>query len=402
MDVRALAAIRQPPLPYGDDTELDAVEAELYKSDPAGDHVAEVLRDTLDQLYDGQHSGRWNYDQLHKTEKTHMGTLVEINLHRQFGFDDGDATDYRIAGIEVDCKYSMSYGGWELPPEVIDRICLVITANDMSNSWSAGLIRVKESYLRARSNRDSKRQLAAASRSHIRQLWPAHGRLAENLFLHLDAAIRDRIFRAQSTRGLQHGQAKTNELFRLVQQRIIRRAELATVAQQDDFMKRARGNGGARTGLRSEGILVLGHQDDDPLVAAALGLPAPAKGEFISVRVVPAPAHSDGPVAVIDGQGWRIARPGDPVVIAPAVLRRRPGHPVSSGSGARIPEDGRNQVPEGLQQPQQGVQPGPGAAGTPLRAQGDSIGHGQAAGLAGDHDLASADLDGDQRTVVDP
>src|ERR1022692_627795 len=34
-----------------------------------------------------------------------MGTLVEINLHRQFGFEDGDVTDYRIAGIEVDCKY---------------------------------------------------------------------------------------------------------------------------------------------------------------------------------------------------------------------------------------------------------------------------------------------------------
>ena len=40
----------------------------------------------------------------------------------------------------------------------------------------------------------------------------------------------------------------------VVQRRIIRRAELATVAQQDDFMKRARGNGGARTTLRPEGI----------------------------------------------------------------------------------------------------------------------------------------------------
>jgi len=47
-------------------------------------------------------------------------------------------------------------------------------------------------------------------------------------------------------------------------------------------MKRARGNGGARTQLRAEGILVLGHQENDPLVAADLGLPAPEKGEFIS------------------------------------------------------------------------------------------------------------------------
>src|ERR1039457_6818367 len=264
--------VYQEPLPYSDDdTELDAVEAELYRLDSTGDQVATVLRDTFDQLYDGQRTGRWKYDQLHKTEKTYMGTRVEINLHRQFGFADGDATDYRIAGIEVDCKYSMAYGGWELPPEAIDHLCLLVTANDQRSSWAAGLVRVKASFLRARSNRDAKRQLAVASHTHIRKLWPDNQRLAENLFLNLDDDIRDRIFNARANRGSQHGQARKNELFRLVQHRIIRRAELATVAQQDDFMKRARGNGGARTQLRSEGILVLGHQDNDPLVAAALG-----------------------------------------------------------------------------------------------------------------------------------
>lgn len=303
------------------DVEMCAVEAELYRLDPVGDQVATVLRDTLDQLYDGQHTGRWNYDQLHKTEKTHMGTLVEINLHRQFAFADGDATDYRIAGIEVDCKYSMTYGGWELPPEAIDHLCLLITANDVANTWFAGLIRVREEYLRDRRNRDSKRQLTATARSHIRQLWPRHGHLAENIFLHMDPRDRDRIFSAKARRGTQHGQAKTNELFRTVQRRIIRRAEIATVAQQDDFMKRARGNGGARTVLQAEGILVLGHQDNDPLVAAALGLPVPHKGEFVSARVVPAREDRDDPIAVIDGRPWGLARIGDPPTPAPVVPR---------------------------------------------------------------------------------
>ena len=311
------------PLPSDDpDTELDMVEAELYRLDPAGDQFATVLRDTLDQLYDGQRTGRWKYDQLHKTEKTYMGTLVEINLHRQFSFDDGDATDYRIAGIEVDCKYSMAYGGWELPPEAIDHLCLLITASDETSSWSAGLIRVREEYLRDRRNRDSKRQLSAAARSRIRQLWPRHGHLAENIFLHMDPRDRDRIFSAKARRGTQHGQAKTNELFRTVQHRIIRRAEIATVAQQDDFMKRARGNGGARTALRPEGILVLGHQENDPLVAAALGLPAPRKGEFVSARVVPARPDRDDSVAVIDGRAWALARPGDPQTPAPEIPRQ--------------------------------------------------------------------------------
>jgi hypothetical protein len=322
-----LSPVERVPLPYGDDTEIDAVEAELYRLDPAGDQVARVLRETLDQLYDGQHSGRWSFDQLHKTEKTHMGTLVEINLHRRFGFADGDVTDYRIAGIEVDCKYSMSYGGWELPPEVIGHLCLVLTATDARASWTAGLLRVREDLLRPGSNRDAKRQLTAASRVSIRPLWLGHGRLARNLFLTLDPAIRQRVFTATGKRGMSDGQARTNELFRLVQRRIIRRSELATVARQDDFMKRARGNGGARTQLSAEGILVLGHQDDDPLIARALGLAAPARGEFISARVAPARDDRPDPVAVIGGERWSLARPGDPVTAAPQVPRgRAAGH----------------------------------------------------------------------------
>ncbi|SRR5713101_2257632 len=309
------------PYIYDDDPELEAVEAQLHALDPTGAQVAEVLRDTLDQIYDGQHTGRWSYDQLHKTEKTHVGTLVEINLHREFGFMDGIVTDYRIAEVEVDCKYSMNYGGWELPPEAMDHICLLITANDQQSSWNAGLIRIRESLLRARPNRDAKRQLSASSHTYIRELWPDNRKLAENLFLTLDAASRNRIFDAKANRGSQHGQARVNELFRLVQHRIIRRAELATVAQQDDFMKRARGNGGARTTLRPEGILVLGHQDNDPNVAAALGLPVPKKGELVSARVIPARDDRDNSVAIIEGERWALARPDDPVIPAPIVPR---------------------------------------------------------------------------------
>lgn len=314
-------AVGRPPL-RGDDPDLDAVEDELYQLDPTGDRVAAVIRDTLDQLYDGQHTGRWDFSQLHKTEKTHMGTLIEINLHREFGFADGDATDYRIGGTEVDCKYSMS-GTWTLPPEVIGHLALLATAIDGNDTWRAGIMRVDLRWLNLGRNRDAKGTLSQAGRARIRWLWPAHGRLPQNIFLHMDPEIRERIFSARAKRGTQHGQARTNELFRSVQRRIIRRAELATVAQQDDFMKRARGNGGARTMLRSEGILVLGHQENDPLVAAALGLPVPHKGEFVSARVIPARDDRDDPIAEIGGKRWAVAHLEDPVVMAPIVPKRR-------------------------------------------------------------------------------
>jgi hypothetical protein len=306
------------PVP-GEDPELDAVEAELYQLDLGGSIVAAVIRDTLDQIYDGQHTGRWQFDQLYKTEKTHMGTLIEINLQRRFDFDGGDATDYRIAGVEVDCKYSMTDGGWTLPPEVIGHLALLVTAKDATSRWRAGLLRVEEALMNPGRNRDAKGGLSLPGRARIRWLWPEHGRLAPNLFLQLDPDTRARIFNARTSRGTQHGQARVNELFRLVQRRIIRRAELATVAQQDDFMKRARANGGARTRLRPEGILVLGHQANDPLIARALGLPIPHKGEFLSARVVPAESAFSSAVAEISGALWRLAIPGDPVVAAPVI-----------------------------------------------------------------------------------
>ena len=48
-----------------------------------------------------------------QAEKTHFGTLVE--QHQPF--EDGLSLDYRIAGAEVDCKYSQRPWGWMIPPE---------------------------------------------------------------------------------------------------------------------------------------------------------------------------------------------------------------------------------------------------------------------------------------------
>src|SRR5256885_8626710 len=105
-----------------------AVAAQLRQLDPDGSRTAQVLRDTLDQLYDGQRTGRYRWDQLYKTEKTHCGTLVEINLHREFEFQDGLKLDYQIAGVDVDCKYSQKNGAWMIPPEARGHLCLVLWA----------------------------------------------------------------------------------------------------------------------------------------------------------------------------------------------------------------------------------------------------------------------------------
>jgi Restriction endonuclease NaeI len=317
------------PPARGEDSRLDAVFDALRAADPVGAKVATVLRETYDQIYDGQRTGRYRWDQLLKTEKTFMGTLVEINLHRAFLFEDGVRMDYRIAGVEVDCKFSQSLGGWMIPPEAYEQqhIVLLIWASEDANRWEAGLVRARDDddFL-GRENRDRKRPLTPVGESTVRWLYnrPA---LPENLLLHIDDETRARIFNPVPRRTrAPSGQEKINMLFRLVQRRIVNRAAVLTVAQQRDSPKRAR-DARLPQNLGNEGILVLGHQERDPMVAEALGLPVPRKGDFVSARVVPAKPGFAGPVAVIEAGGWRLASEDDPVVAAPIMPRvsRRAG-----------------------------------------------------------------------------
>ncbi len=90
-------AVTVPVLPESapaPDPGAAAVVAELARLDPDGSRMARVFRATFDQLYDGQHTGRYSLDQLFKTEKTHFGTLIKINLQRELLLADGSVLDF--------------------------------------------------------------------------------------------------------------------------------------------------------------------------------------------------------------------------------------------------------------------------------------------------------------------
>lgn len=92
---------------------------EAFQSvDPDGKRLAKVFRDSFDQIYDGQHTGRYSIEQLSKTESAHLGSIVEINIRREFDdiINDGEVMDFEIKDYEVDCKYSKSRFGWMIPP----------------------------------------------------------------------------------------------------------------------------------------------------------------------------------------------------------------------------------------------------------------------------------------------
>jgi len=302
----------------GDDGELAAVAAELRALDGDGSRMAAAIRGALDMLLDGQHTGRYRWDQLHKTEKTHAGTLVEIALARALRLADGVALDYTIAGADVDCKFSHRLGGWMIPPEADGKLLLLIQASDEDGTWSAGLLRAVAENLRPAANRDGKRALGDRGRAAVHWLH-ARAPLQENALIKLPEPDVAAIF------ALPSGQQRVNELFRRAQRMRISRTVVATVAMQDDYMKRVRDGGGARDQLRAEGIVIFGDYAGDQVLAAALGLPRPGPGEFVSARLVPlAPGQDTGGYARcirLGGADWRLASATDPPRPAPALPR---------------------------------------------------------------------------------
>jgi hypothetical protein len=257
-----------------------------------------------------------------KTEKTRARTLVEIALARSLRLADGVALDYTIAGADVDCKFSHRRGGWMIPPEADGKLLLLVQASDEDGTWSAGLVRAAPGYLSPAGNRDGNRALNDRGRAAVRWLH-ARAPLAENALIRLPERDVAAIFAAGS------GQQRVNELFRRARRMRVSRMVVATVATQDDYMKRVRGGGGARDQLRAEGIVIFGDYAGDQVLAAALGLPRPGPGEFVSARLArrpaapaPAPARAPAPApararasggAMTGSSGWRAPTGCSPV-----------------------------------------------------------------------------------------
>lgn len=275
------------------DLARESVVREMVRLDPGGLITGQLLRDTFDQLYDGVRTGRYRWDQLFKTEKTHFGTLVEINLQRQFAYADGAKLDYCIGGHEVDAKYSQSMGGWMLPPEAVGELCMVITASDQLSWFSVGVVRASEHLLNSGQNRDAKRTLSALGRASI--VWlQKEAELPPNTLLHMPEEDLAAVFSAGK------GTSRVSELFRRSVGQIVGRAAVATVASQLDVTRRVRGGqSGSRDPLASEGIVVLGGAYDWQREAARkLELPIPRRTEYVAGYVAPAEPGFGGPVAI--------------------------------------------------------------------------------------------------------
>ncbi|MFD2738941.1 NaeI family type II restriction endonuclease [Sulfitobacter aestuarii] len=235
-----------------------------------------MLRQCIDDVIMTPKTGRRAYEELEKTEKTYIGTRVEIELRAMLDLPKG-RLDTLILGRDVDIKNTMG-NNWMIPTEAVDQPCILVAADEARACCYLGLIVARPEYLTAGQNKDAKKSLAAGGFAHILWLLRDHPYPA-NFWRNLAPEVVARIFAGKS------GNQRMANLFREVQDRRVTRDVVAAVARQQDFMRRIRSDQGrgSRDLLAREGILLLcGHYDAD--LIKSLGLPHCGPSDFISHR----------------------------------------------------------------------------------------------------------------------
>lgn len=234
-----------------------------------------MLRQCIDDVIMTPKTGRRSYEELEKTEKTYIGTRVEIELIALLGLPRAGHLDTQVCGVDVDIKNTMG-SNWMIPTEAVDKPCILVAADEARARCYLGIIVARPDYLSAGQNKDAKRSISAEGFAHIHWLLCNHPYPA-NFWRTQPETIVAKIFSGKS------GNARMVELFRCVQGQIIERDVVEAVAQQKDFMRRIRSDKGRGTRdiLEHEGIVLLSGQYDSQLIRA-LNLPPCPQSAFIS------------------------------------------------------------------------------------------------------------------------
>ncbi len=277
------------PLPAKDEA-LEAVRTFILNMNSATrpdlvSGIARIIRESLDTVLMGPTSGRWRLDELEKTEKTYIGTRIEISIRSFLGVQKGKVLDLLIDGHEVDIKCT-TRSGWMIPREAIGQICLLVMITDSTSKFSIGLVRASSDKLNKGKNQDGKTSLSLDGRQAIvwlirDQQYPA------NIFAKLSAIDRDEIFAEK------RGTAALAMLFRKAQGVPISRSAVELLGSQKDPMKRIRANGGVRDRVWPD-LMILQGRYDKVVVKKALEIDlAPDEAISISPAVLLAKGFGD-------------------------------------------------------------------------------------------------------------
>lgn len=236
---------------------------------------AQLLRDSIDSVIDAPHTGRFRIHEIEKTEKTYLGTKIEIRFRHLLDVSRGSVLDLNIDGLEVDVKNTVA-SNWTIPPEAMGHPCVLISSDERRAVCSVGLLVIREECLNAGKNRDQKSTLSRAGLSRVRWLL-RNDPYPKNFWETIDEETLQGIVSAG------RGSKRLAALFRLVQGKPVTRSIVEALGQQKDSLKRLRKNGGARDELMEEGIALLWGEKDRALIER-LQLPECSRDEFISYQ----------------------------------------------------------------------------------------------------------------------
>jgi Restriction endonuclease NaeI len=237
--------------------------------------LPQIFRKAIDEVIDAPRTNRFILSETEKTEKTYLGTKIEILLRAHLGLPKGRILDLSIGGVETDIKNTMG-GNWTIPQEAFGHPCLLLKENEKNATCCVGIIIARDAYLNPGTNRDAKRSFSIAGLQNVWWILKDHP-YPPNFFELMPLKQR------QAIMGAGGGTMRLAALFEAVQKKPISRVIVQALAQQHDYMKRVRRNGGARDVLAPKGIAILwGGADKSLITRLKLGLVGP--DEFISYK----------------------------------------------------------------------------------------------------------------------
>lgn len=236
--------------------------------------VPPLFRKAFDEVIDSARTNRFILAELEKTEKTYIGTKVEILFRAFLKLPKGKLLDLVLDGVEVDIKFTVGQN-WMIPEEAYGHPCLLLRCDERTGFCSVGLLVIRKELLNVGLNKDKKATISKIGMTHVRWFlkdcpYP------KNFWEVLDPKTREEIMEPDG------GTERMVRLFRCVQRQPIPRNVIEAVAQQDDPTRRIRKGGGARDKLSKEGLAILSGENDRKEIAA-LGLPFCTEDEFISI-----------------------------------------------------------------------------------------------------------------------
>lgn len=233
-----------------------------------------LLRACIDDVMLTPKTGRTSYDQLEKTEKTYIGTRVEIEIRDLLGVPKG-LLDTVIAGYDTDIKHTMG-SNWMIPVEAFGQPCILTAADEGRAVCFFGLVVAKPEYLTQSQNRDEKKSLRAEAFENV--LWILRDYPYQRNFW--QTIPEDTVARILSGKG---GNKRVTALFKEVQNRPIPRDVINAAARQKDFTRRLRSDAGrgTRDVLAKQGIIIISEQKGTELIKQ-FGLRECGSGEFMS------------------------------------------------------------------------------------------------------------------------